>query len=364
MNLTASPVDPASLVAVPGYVVVREPAIEPIRDELVRLLNATRRHDVDAQRFEWMYRGNPDGEAAVWFVRTHAGEIAGFAAALPRRMNVRGQDLMCWNCADLSVLPPFRRQGLAALLRGAARRGVEQGEADFLYGHPNDAAAGAHEKAGNLPVGRMVRYARPLRTAAYLERGLRHRGLSRLAGAVIDPVLRITGRGAFHRPSCRMQVVDRCRFDQRFDELFARHRSATVILGVRDARYLNWRYADNPLYETSAILAEEGDQLRGYLLFTEKNGHMMVKDVFPPSSPAVLDDLICRVVQEGYRRLVGTVSVTALEGNPALPAFEKFGFSQRPDGSRMFAYAPAASRLAEFIAHAPSWYLTVGDRDI
>jgi hypothetical protein len=279
-------------------------------------------------------------------------------------MLVHGQLRTCWNCADLSVLPDFRRHGLAVRLRQAARAGVNQREVEFLYGHPNAAAAGAHQKAGNTVVGRMVRYARPLRTAGHLERRLRSRILSRAAGAVVDPLLRLASKGFRHRPSHRLQVVSGCRFDERFDRLCEEHAQAAAVVGVRDARYLNWRYADNPQYESHAILAEDAGRLCGYLVFTSSDDQLYIKDVFPPSDAGVLRDLIAAAIREGDRQGMHSVSLTVLESNPVVPVLEEFGLSQRPDDSQMFAYAPADSPLHQSVLNPHAWYLTVGDRDV
>ncbi|MGE0374272.1 MAG: GNAT family N-acetyltransferase [Planctomycetaceae bacterium] len=350
--------------SIAGYEVTREESVQRVLADLVAMLNTTRRQEVDERRFDWMYRSNPDGEAALWFVRNGSGVVAGFAAALPRRMLVQGQQRTCWNCADLSVLPQFRRNGLAVRLRQAARAGVEQGQVDFLYAHPNAAAAGAHEKAGNLAVGQMVRYARPLRSAAYLDHLLRSRTLSRAAAAVIDPVLRLSGGGVFHRMAHRVRIVNHCRFDERFDVLFERYAAAAAVLGIRDAGYLNWRYTENPMYATHAVLAEDEGRLCGYLLFMRTDDQLLVKDVFPPCDPGVLRDLVSAVIREGFRQEMQSVSVTLLEGSPVLSVFEEFGFSLRPDRSRMFAYAPTECPFREDVLQAKSWFLTVGDRDV
>ncbi|MEX0827501.1 MAG: hypothetical protein WD005_00965, partial [Haliea sp.] len=153
-------------------------------------------------------------------------------------------------------------------------------------------------------------------------------------------------------------------FDERFDRLFEASAPTSGIVGVRDARYLNWRYRDNPLYESHVLMSEQGGRLQGYLVFTESGGMLNVKDVFPPGNSSSVRDLIAEAIRLGYRRRVASISFTALEGNPVLPLFEEFGFRLRQDGSQMFAYAPAASPIREMITRAESWYLTVGDRDV
>ena len=344
---------------------VVEDTLDAARDEAIALLDATRRGLIDEVRFDWLYGNNPDGQAVLWAIRkVETGEMAGFTVALPRRIMVDGKARTCWNGADFSMMPKFRTLGLAMKLRRAAKEGVDGGRVDFLYSHPNERMAVIHAKVGHAPVGRMLRYAKPLKTAPCFSQKVRSKALAAAMGGAIDPLLRIVGREWRYRPTCDVRLVCSARFDEQFDRLFDESAPAARIVGVRDARYLNWRYADNPLYQTDALLAEEGNRLRGYLLFTVQDGVANVKDVFPPGSDDVARDLIVAMIREGRRRGLKSLNITALEGNPLLPIFVEFGFRLRPESSQMFAYAAADRPWRAAVTDGTSWFVTVGDRDV
>lgn len=344
---------------------VRQDDSPTARDTALEIFNATREVPCDARRFEWLYLHNPDGPAVLWTVRDTAMDaIAGFTVALPRRMIVDGRERLCWNCADFSILPKYRSLGVALKLRRAAKEGVDDAQVDFLYAHPNARMAPIHNKVGHRSVGRMVRYATLLRSASFFEKKVGNRLIAAAMGGMVDPLLRV----AEHKPRASVDfetyVESVPRFNERFDDLFERSQQCVRVLGVRDARYLTWRYADNPLQETHAVLAQAGGILRGYLLFAIEDDVAFIKDVFPPNDVAVAQALVAAFIREARQRRLGSLSVTLLEGGPLAPVLADFGFRQRADSSEMMVYAPPESDLSTVIADAGHWFATVGDRDV
>jgi len=344
---------------------ILEDSLEAAQDAVIAVFNQTRKRPSAIDRYDWLYRRNPDGKATLWTIRTGgAAEVVGFTVALPRRMLVDGQSRICWNGADFSILPRYRTLGLAMKLRRLAKEGVDGGRVDFLYAHPNERMAVIHGKVGHQPIGRMLRYAKVLRTAPYL----RDRGnsalLARVAGCLLDPVLRFDGRQWRHQQTFEVRAVDRPEFSDRYDHLFADTPCSARVIGVRDGRYLDWRYRENPLYETHSLEAREGNQLRGYLLYRIDGETAMIKDVFPPDDSAVVRDLVAAMIREGRRRGLRNLSVVTLEGNPIDVRFAEFGFRRRPETSEMYAYAPAGCMWRGTVLDKTAWFLTVGDRDV
>lgn len=350
------------------FAVERESAASVL--DLARdLLIETRHMDISPRRMQWMYQENPDGPAVVWSLRERStGKLAGFTAGLPRRMLVRGQPRTAWNCADFSVLPAYRTLGLAVRLRRAAREEVDAGAVDFLYAHPNERMQMIHERAGHTGVGTIVRYAFVLHAARFIREHVRPAALGAaagwLAGTLADPWLHWRSPAWRQRPAAHIRIEPEPRFDDRFDRLFAERGGELPVVGVRDARYLQWRYGEHPLYRTQAVLAVRDGKLHGFALFTQHDRVAILKDIFPPDDPQLVRDLVVGLVRRLRRTGAETLSFWALEGNPALPALIELGFLRRPEISRMFAYAPAASPLSESLLDHRGWHITHGDRDI
>ncbi len=341
------------------------PLIDPLRDMLIE----TRHMNISPERMRWMYLDNPDGPAALWTIRERSsGKLAGFTVGVPRRMVAAGQSRFAWNCADFSVLPAYRTLGLALRLRRAAREEIDAGKMDLLYAHPNERMQVIHERAGHVGVGNVLRFAYVLRTGRVIRERVQPpwlgAALGRAMGTVVDPLLHLRSPVCRRQPSLEVRIDPEPRFDERFDELFADNAGASAVLGVRDARYLRWRYSKHPQYAAQAVLALENGRLAGYALFTEHTGASILKDVFPPIGGEALRDLICGLVTHLRQRRVETISFWALEGNPVIPALLELGFLRRPEVSQMFAYAAPASPLQTCLFDRRSWHITHGDRDI
>ena len=344
---------------------IREESIDETLDDMVRLLVETRRRPARPERFEWLYRQNPDGAARVWGLRDgRSGELVGFTACLPRRIVVNGQVRIGWNGADFSIVPRYRTLGPAVKLRREAKLAIEAGRADFLYAHPNERMSLIHRMAGHAPVGCMLRMARPLRLGTWAGNRLGGPRLGRLVGTVLDPLHRLACREIRTRPSRDIEFVPSIRFDSRFDELFDGHRQTRPVVGVRDAAYLNWRYSQNPLCDVHGLLAVRGDRLAGYLVFIDDHGMGQIKDVFPPDDPALVAKLLAAALATAWSMGLETLSIVLLDQSPLMGALQQCGFKVRERGSQMYVYTPPSAPWREVLLSPESWFINEGDRDV
>lgn len=343
---------------------VREERLDDVRDDALRVLAATRQVPVPPERFDWLYRRNPDGPAVCWSVRDDATDaLVGFTVALPRRMRVDGAERTCWNGADFSMLPKYCTLGPSLKLRRAAKDGIDAGRADFLYAHPNAKMQLIHERVGHFPIGTMVRYALPLRLMPYLGRrlGRWERFVPGFVGSCVDAAYRLCGTR--HRPTTAVRCEAEATFGEEFDGLFEETAADRSIVGVRDRKYLTWRYRDNPLEKHVLFTARANGRLRGYAVCTTADDLLHLKDLVAAEGP-VRPDLLKAVRDWGQRRGLHALSTILLEGHPLEPDLARFGFVRRPETSNMFGYAPPESPLRSLIAARESWYLSVGDRDV
>ncbi|QGJ69194.1 Hypothetical protein PBC10988_8620 [Planctomycetales bacterium 10988] len=342
---------------------MHEEDLNEVRDEAMDVLHECREIPIPAARYDWLYRQNPDGNAALWSVRQQkTGKMVGFTVALPRRVLVDGQIRTAWNGADFSILKPFRALGIALKLRRAAKDGIDNGRADFLYAHPNSTMQVIHEKVGHRSIGTMVRYAIPLKSSFYIENRFGSRIAGRCLGPVVDQALRWTSPATYHRAHSKLTWEEAPTFDARFDRLFADAQLARPVIGVRDAAYLQWRYAENPLYPTHAVLAESEGKLRGFALIQPEGNVWHLKDVFCETVGTWDKDLLAAVLQQARRCGIASVSATFLDGFPLESTFTAFGFQRRSTVSQMMGYKAESDSGPELDSSA--WWLSVGDRDV
>jgi hypothetical protein len=314
-------------------------------------LNANRTRETTPDRFEWLYLRNPDGLARAWFVvDDRSGDVAGFTAVFPRRVQVRGAAAAtAWNCGDFSIHQKYRTGGAAVTLRRAARQAVDRGESPFLYAHPNDRMLPVHLRVGHLRLARMVRFAKPLRLP-----------VNGVAGALSGTALRMAGIDWLPRPADDIETVDD-RLGPEFDELFdAVERLGTAL--VRDSRYLDWRFRRSPSPDV-LLTSRRNGRLTGFVAWTQHGDIAHIKDWLALDARAwrALFGALLRTARE---RRLHSISVIALETNPDLKWFRQFGFVPRPDSSTAVSYAPEGSPYRAGVTNADAWFMTVGDRDV
>ena len=345
---------------------IREASTDETLQDCLAIFNATRSQESFSERFEWLYRKNPDGDAVVWTIRQDETDLTvGFTAALPRRVLVNGIVRTCWIGSDFSVLPRYRTLGLAVKLRRAAKDAIDAGRADFLYAHPNDRMAVIHKRVGHCQVGSMVRLAKPLKTGPYIADLTSSPRLGNLAGVVLDPIRRLTDRAAGSEKRYTVRHETAARFDERFDRLFAEEtRNHQGVVVIRDALHLNWRYAENPLYDTHLLTLNEQGRLAGYALYVMDGNTVNVKDVFPMDNGEVSTSLLTALVRTGYQQGWQSISVTTLGTSPLLSRLEELGFRRRAETSSMFAYCRAERPWSDTVTDATQWLLNAGDRDV
>jgi hypothetical protein len=336
-------------------VVIRQADLERELGVVAETVNASFESGLALDRFRWLYQSNPDGPAIAWLaLEEGSGEIVGTTAVCPRRVQVgpAGRQVLAWNCCDFSIRPRYRTMGAAIKLRRAAKAGIDAGDSEFLYAHPNERMLPIHLAVGHQPLGKMVRHAKLLRTSTGW------RAVDRTAAVA----LRIGNRRLWRPSVPDTESVEQWPLPE-LDALFeeASHRIGTAV--VRDARYLDWRFRQNPLERDELIVTTRKGRVAGYLVYTMKRDIGLVKDWLGIDAAAV-DALFLQLVSEMRRRDAASVSVTALESHPDLARLTALGFLRRPDWTTAVAYANPALPDAEVVTDARAWYMTVGDRDV
>jgi hypothetical protein len=335
---------------------VREVDLDRELRLLSSIFNANFQIKGDDARVRWLYKENPDGQAIAWFVLDdRTGEVVGCTSVFPRRLRVRGSSrpVVGWNCGDFCIVPRYRSLGAAVKLRQAARDAVDAGASPFLYAHPNDRMLQIHLRVGHQPLGRMVRYARPLRP----------RTGWRVADALVAGALRVAGPGTRVRSRHEAEAVNGAGIGAELDELYDRVAPQVGTSLVRDATYVRWRFLQNPAKSDEVLLTRLGGRLTGYLVFAMRQEGALIKD-WLAADEAARDRLFAACVDEAYRRGARSVSVVALETHPDIPRLGKYGFVRRPDSYTAVTYVGASFPGRSDVTAAEAWYMTAGDRDI
>ena len=215
-----------------------------------------------AERFrlqwDWARRNPCSGvEPPYWVVREGPTIIAG-SRLVPVRVSLGGNDVAGTWSSDPLVVAERQRQGLGGSLLRAWDRGT---------GVALGAALSTATRT-RLDEMRWPR-AQPL---PCLVKPLSRRAfriptwpvpINRLVSAVTLPLVRVVAR----TEPLREEVEAVRRFDARLDRLWERLAARFALAVRRDARYLNWKYAEPPHVRYSSALLRRGDDVDGYVVY-------------------------------------------------------------------------------------------------
>ena len=330
--------------------------------------------DVDPARlrpavWRWQFLDNPAG--AGWVrLADHDGRVVGQYAAIPTRFRVRGEERTFAMSCDTMTHPAYQRQGMFVALADELYADLERKGVPTVWGFPNAASRpGFVGKLRWFDVYKYPTLVKPIASRHVLARWLRWRPLATALGAVADLGYRALSPRV--EPPRRATFRPLARFDERFDELWARHRDVAPVMQVRDAAFLQWRFLAVPEfgYEPFEVLVDgrlEGwVVLRNLTLFDLPVGALV--DVFPLP---LVDDEVTREVLAFAQQHVGAKGaafLTALLPRPHLRDLRRFGFLPVPGrlNTRPWYLGVRTSPAEEPLLRAvDNWYITYGDADI
>lgn len=175
------------------------------------------------EHWRWKFLDNPAG-LHVRVAETPSGELIGHYGTVPVLMQWGDRHLILTQIIDVMVDPQFRRglkrPGLFGTLSECSIASIgSPGRASGGYGFPTP----EHLRIGQRVSGYISLH--PVRTL-----------VKELHGG--------TGKGG--RRLRLLTTAEILRFGDEIDGLWRRCRPALSVAIVRDARYMNWRYADHP----------------------------------------------------------------------------------------------------------------------
>jgi len=297
------------------------------------------------EHWRWKFLQNPAGRCFMRLAETPSGELVGQYAGLPVHMAWGAKTLVFTQIIDVMVDPRFRaglkRPGLFSAL--ANRYIGDYGGLDKVsggYGFPTPLA---------LRIGRRVAGYTPLHPVIGLVRDLSR----------ADHCRPPWGARLF-----RVEEVDR--YGEEIDRLWERMRPALAVATVRDARYLNWRYADCPdirHHRFAAFHRLSGAPAGMAILRLWVRGERVAALMdWLASSRAVALAVLARC--EEIARGAGMDRLEVWFPPYALPfrLFQELGF--RPEATIYEFVALPTSPEVSLEWAKDRWYYTMGDSDI
>lgn len=321
------------------------------------------------ERFDWIYRRNPAGEAYVWTARVAEQDtVVGSTAVFPRRVAVGSAYHTAGIAGDYAVSPSHRGFGPALALQQRAVATVKEGRLDLVYGLPNPLSAPLLRRAGYRSIGDVVQLTRVLRSRRVLERHVPSRLLARMVAPVVDVGLRVMA-GAQRRtghPRHAFESADIPTFDRRFDRLWQMARPRHPMIGDRSAAFLRWRFSESPhaRYRIFGLLEAPRGELAGYVVYHRVERRTFIDDLLCRDLGDTLDTLIRRFALHQLDDGASAISISFFGRAALIEALRRQRFAVRAAQDPVMIYVADGSPLAEVARSPENWWLLPADNDI
>jgi hypothetical protein len=299
------------------------------------------------EHWRWLYAENPCGTRVMIAVED-GGEVLAQYAGLPVRARLAGRDAIFCQAVD-SMSARDERPGLAR--RGLFGTCCEAFRAAWS-GESGETGAERHVFAYGLPAASAWRVGKAQLGYGFLREGFVHE---------LD-VDRAVFRDAEH-----VDVREIERFGPETDELFERVAREHEAIVVRDARYLNWRFADAPGRPYEAAIADVGGRAAGLAVwrsgaFEGRSGGLVCEWMVPAeerdAARALHAWLVRRTQASGTTRLFAH----AAQHSRAWQELQEQGFRVRR--ARNLWAAHSHSRAHPLRWFARHFHVTLGDTDL
>lgn len=327
--------------------------------ELIETLQANLPHLPHARLFPWLYLRNPEGRALVWGAtdsQTH--RIIGVAAAFPRRVDVRGEEVRSYVLGDFCVDAGHRSLGLGLALQRACLEGLSRGGAGFAFDFPSRTMLAIYKRLQIEVNATMIRYAKPLRADRKVADSIPVPAIARGLAVAANAGLRLRDVRV-RRAGDWTIAADPGPWGEEFTQAAHEWSSRAGVCVARTAEYLNWRYREHPLQKYEMLTARRGSRFRGYLIHHSNGVDWTIADLFAEDD-AARGVLLAEATAVARKHGAHTMSVAWLATHPGRRLLEENGFRPRESSPVVLVALPQpAQRPVE--PGKDEWFLTSGD---
>jgi hypothetical protein len=317
----------------------------------------------DSARFDWFYQDNPAGPGQLSLLRCNSGPPVGALGACPRQFVVNDRQVLAGVLVDF-VVHPAHRTALPALQLQKAARARALKDMGFLYGLPDTKAIATFKRLGYTVHFEVPRYARVLQTGPYLRR-IMSPFVAHPAGFLLDSL----DAALLHaRVSIQRWVNTAFRdthaawadeIGEEFEQLWADFAKETLCIGVRDARFIRWRFGGRPgfCYRTLVVRHSSTKRLCAYFICEIGENGITIKDCLSLGGRTEWLHALNLLCVEARRLLAPVLHVDIAAPEHVVEAFRSAGFRRR-SARHFFAM------VGDVGLSGAAWYITQADEDV
>lgn len=303
--------------------------------------------------WRWKFLSDPDGIVNITVAADENGCIIGHYGGVVTRFHYQGEMLKAVQGVDIMVEPTYRTTPIFTLMYRAYLSEIGRNGLAFYYGFPSrhtvEVFAGREYYGFSVPIHEWVYQVGRLEELSY------RFGFWRRLNS---------------KPPLSLRLVKR--FGDEVDQLWEELKSDYPCAGIRDSRYLNWRYVDQPACQYDIVYAENRSlkELVGFAVFktgeTNVNSEdgLILEVLASRKDGCILRSLLEFAIRyfalRGKKRIVAWFPESAMVAEQA----KITGFHQnakpRPSVVAVFYFDPSIVSPAFLKEH---FYYTMGDSD-
>jgi len=319
---------------------------------------------LDPRFWHWEFVRGPDGKALIYLV-DDKDKIIGHFADLPRRFSIDGKVVLGTLSLDLMVHPDYWRKGIFAAMGKYGAQRVKQEHGLFMTAFPiRPETIQGLKKIGWKGVLELPVLVYPIKFTGIVNRYLHFSPLSFLVGGVARFIYSLTFGWRKKEKNGGEEVEKVNELDEQYDLFWEKAISLYPITGVRDRRFLNWRYLQHPTRTYEIYGAFQKEEMKGYIVLRKVDllnfNSAVIVDLL------ALDDVtLAALLEKGiqYSRQVGADLLGFMvpqnhlyyripKKRGFLPSFKTFLFMVYSHSDQEIFFSPE------------KWYVNWGDTDV
>ena len=319
--------------------------------------------------WKWMFVDNPDNTSIIWLAE-HNGKIVGQYPAIIETLKVEDKIIKAAQLIDTMTHPEYRRQGIFSSVGDKALTKMENGEVQFVYCFPTQQVYPLHIKSGWLDVCAFQVMIKPLNLKNILRKYfVRSRLLLNIFTISGNLIIKTFFRSKKVPAEDMLKVREITRFDDRINDFWNKISNSKDynIIRIRDKKYLNWRYADAPNADYAIYVAEEEDEICGYIVLGCRNedslmwGH--IYDIIALTGREdIIQCLIAKAIEYFSAKEVDAINSKMIAREVYRKSFLRRGFIPRfMSKGRFIAYNASKEISDEFLKNPNNWFIQQGD---
>lgn len=310
-------------------------------------------------RYDWFYLCGPHGVGLINFLKVSGQDHGlGFLGAGLRDWTIGGNLVVAGVLVDFVVHPDHRTALPALALQRYGRSRVLE-IASMVIGLPGPKAVAIFKRLGSTHQFQLARYVRVLRYNRYLSRFV-PAPFAQIVARAVEIADRIGLRLRLLTSSSTGEWLHK--FDDRFDQMWAQTDKTSRCIGVRNQRFLHWRFSEQPghAYRIFAVSRRSNELLQMYFVCELLDRVLIVKDLLGAGTERETCDGLLLLTRAARRLDAIAVSIQVLGDEILLGALRRTQFVKR-DGRPFFAIVSEEYRARVVGA---SWYVTQADEDV